>query len=126
MAPTFIWSLSQSRPRTSPRGYREYRRTAWPDKVTNVALDYLNRVGPTLSHPGVRRPGNGGSSRTARPSRRPLITACPHGLIESTNTKIRVLTRIAHGFTNPETLMARAMLVFGGYPHAYPDRATAK
>lgn len=32
MPTTSIGSLSQSRPRTSPRGYDNYRRTAWPDK----------------------------------------------------------------------------------------------
>jgi hypothetical protein len=32
MPTTSIGSLSQSRPRTSPRGYGSYRRTAWPDK----------------------------------------------------------------------------------------------
>ena len=31
MPTTSIGSLSQSRPRTSPRGYGSYRRTAWPD-----------------------------------------------------------------------------------------------
>jgi transposase len=48
------------------------------------------------------------------------------GLIESTNTKIRVLTRIAFGFRRPEALIALAMLALGGYrpdlPHQQPAR----
>ncbi len=34
--------------------------------------------------------------------------------IESTNTKIRVLTRIAYGFKSPEALIVLAMLALGG------------
>jgi transposase len=49
-----------------------------------------------------------------------------NGLIESTNTKIRVLTRVAFGFTNPEALIALAMLALGGYCPPLPGRATAK
>ena len=37
------------------------------------------------------------------------------GLIESTNTKIRLLTRIAFGFRSPEALIALAMLALGGH-----------
>jgi transposase len=40
--------------------------------------------------------------------------ALSNGLIESTNTKIRVLTRIAFGFTKPEALIALAKLALGG------------
>jgi hypothetical protein len=49
-----------------------------------------------------------------------------NGLIESTNTKIRVLTRMAFGFTKPEALVALAMLAFGGYYPPLPGRATKK
>jgi transposase len=45
-----------------------------------------------------------------------------NGLIESTNTKIRLLTRIAFGFKNPHALMALAMLSLGGYRPALPGR----
>ena len=45
------------------------------------------------------------------------------GLIESTNTKIRVLTRIAFGFHNAEALIALAMLALGGHRPALPGRA---
>jgi transposase len=45
-----------------------------------------------------------------------------NGLIESTNTKIRLLTRIAFGFKNPHALIALAMLSLGGYRPALPGR----
>jgi transposase len=45
------------------------------------------------------------------------------GLIESTNTKIRLLTRIAFGFRSPEALIALAMLALGGHRPALPGRA---
>jgi len=44
------------------------------------------------------------------------------GLIESTNTKIRVLTRVAFGFHNPAALIALAMLALGGQRPALPGR----
>jgi transposase len=44
------------------------------------------------------------------------------GLIESTNTKIRVLTRIAYGFHHPAALIALAMLSLGGHPPTLPGR----
>lgn len=45
-----------------------------------------------------------------------------NGLIESVNTKIRLLTRIAYGFKDPHALIALAMLTLGGYRPALPDR----
>lgn len=45
------------------------------------------------------------------------------GLIESTNTKIRLLTRIAFGFRSPQALTALAMLALGGHRPALPGRA---
>jgi transposase len=45
-----------------------------------------------------------------------------NGLIESTNTKIRLLTRIAFGFKNPEALIALAMLALGGHRPTLPGR----
>nr|WP_243070562.1 transposase [Candidatus Mycolicibacterium alkanivorans] len=44
------------------------------------------------------------------------------GLIESTNTKIRLLTRVAFGFHNPAALIALAMLALGGHRPALPGR----
>ena len=45
-----------------------------------------------------------------------------NALIESTNTKIRLLTRIAFGFHSAEALIALAMLALGGYRPALPGR----
>ena len=44
------------------------------------------------------------------------------GLIESTNTKIRLLTRIAFGFHGPQPLIALALLALGSYPPRLPGR----
>jgi transposase len=45
-----------------------------------------------------------------------------NALIESTNTKIRLLTRIAYGFHGPEPLIALAMLALGGHRPTLPGR----
>lgn len=55
-----------------------------------------------------------------------ILAAIEHnlsnGLIESTNTKIRLITRIAFGFKSPEALISLAMLTLGGYRPALPGR----
>ena len=48
-----------------------------------------------------------------------------NALIESTNTKIRVITRIAYGFKSPEALIALAMLSLGGHRPDLPGRTIA-
>jgi transposase len=48
-----------------------------------------------------------------------------NALVESTNTKIRLLTRIAYGFRSPDALIAIAMLTLGGYRPPLPGRNTA-
>ena len=58
---------------------------------------------------------------------RPTIDATlDHGLsnalIESTNTKIRLLTRIAYGFKNAQALIALALLALGGHQPNLPNR----
>ena len=58
---------------------------------------------------------------------RPTIEATlTHGLsnalVESTNTKIRVLARMAYGFKNPDNLIALALLDRGGYCPPLPGR----
>jgi transposase len=45
-----------------------------------------------------------------------------NALTESTNTKIRLLTRIAFGFRKPEALIALAMLALGAVPPELPGR----
>lgn len=45
-----------------------------------------------------------------------------NALVESTNTKIRVLTRVAFGFHSAEALIALAMLSLGGHRPDLPGR----
>jgi transposase len=45
-----------------------------------------------------------------------------NALVESTNTKIRLLTRVAFGFHGPKPLMALAMLALGSYRPQLPGR----
>ncbi len=45
-----------------------------------------------------------------------------NALVESTNTKIRLLTRISFGFKSPEALIALAMLSLGGHRPQLPGR----
>ena len=56
-----------------------------------------------------------------------ILAAIEHGLsngrIESVNTKIRLITRIAFGFRSPEALIALAMLNLGGHRPSLPGRA---
>ncbi|TFC68966.1 transposase, partial [Cryobacterium sp. TMT2-4] len=55
-----------------------------------------------------------------------ILASIEHGLsngrIESVNTKIRLLTRIAFGFKSPDALIALAMLSLGGHKPALPGR----
>lgn len=46
-----------------------------------------------------------------------------NGLIESTNTKIRLITRTAFGFKSPDALIALSMLALGGYCPSLPGRS---
>jgi transposase len=56
-----------------------------------------------------------------------IRAALTHGLsntlVESTNTKLRLLTRMAFGFKSPEALVALALLDRGGYCPPLPGRA---
>ena len=55
-----------------------------------------------------------------------ILAAIEHGLsngrIESMNTKIRLITRIAFGFKSPDALIALAMLSLGGHKPVLPGR----
>lgn len=55
-----------------------------------------------------------------------ILAAIEHnlsnGLIESTNTKIRLITRIVFGFKSAEALIALALLNLGGHRPALPGR----
>jgi transposase len=54
-----------------------------------------------------------------------LLNDLSNALVESTNTKIRVLTRVAYGFKEPEHLIALALLDRGGYRPPLPGRPAA-
>lgn len=43
-----------------------------------------------------------------------------NALIESTNTKLRLLMRMAFGFKDTDALIGLAMLALGGYPPTSP------
>lgn len=51
-----------------------------------------------------------------------IIHGLSNGLVESTNTKIRLLTRIAYGFHSPQPLIALAMLSLSHHRPQLPDR----
>ena len=48
-----------------------------------------------------------------------------NALVESTNTKLRVLNRMAFGFREPEHLIALALLDRGGYCPPLPGRGAS-
>jgi transposase len=52
-----------------------------------------------------------------------LLHGLSNGLVESVNTRIRLLTRIAFGFKSPEALIGLAMLSVGGLCPPLPGRA---
>jgi transposase len=52
-----------------------------------------------------------------------LETGLSNARIESVNTKIRLITRIAFGFRSPQALIALAMLSLGGHQPTLPGRA---
>ena len=58
--------------------------------------------------------------------RESILAAIEHGLsngrIESVNTKIRLITRVAFGFKSPDALIALAMLNLGGHRPTLPGR----
>lgn len=65
--------------------------------------------------------------RTVRRQRAPILAAIEHGLsngrTESVNTKIRLRTRMAFGFKDPDALIALLMLSLGGHKPLLPGRA---
>jgi transposase len=64
--------------------------------------------------------------RSIARDRESILAAIEHGLsnglIESVNTKIRLLTRVAFGFRSPQALIALAMLTLGGHRPTLPGR----
>ncbi|MGH8776760.1 MAG: ISL3 family transposase, partial [Jiangellaceae bacterium] len=78
-------------------------------------------VGAPMPHPVIRETRQG-------EHRAGIDTALTHGLsnarVESVNTKLRLLTRIALGFRSPEALVALTMLNLGGPCPPLPGRPT--
>jgi transposase len=54
-----------------------------------------------------------------------LLNNISNAIVESTNTKLRVLTRMAFGFRQPEHLIALALLDRGGHTPELPGRIRA-
>ena len=83
----------------------------------------LDQLGPPLPHPRLRP-----LQRRIVKHRAAIDAALDSGLsnalIESTNTKIRLITRVAFGFHGPEPLIALAMLSLGAHPPVLPGRMT--
>ena len=52
-----------------------------------------------------------------------LLYGLSNGLVESVNTKLRLLIRIAFGFHSPDALIRLAMLALGGLCPPLPGRA---
>ena len=66
-------------------------------------------------------------AKTVSAHRAGIVAALLHGLsnarVESVNTKLRVLTRLAFGFRSPDALIGLAMLSVGGLCPDLPGRA---
>jgi transposase len=79
-------------------------------------------VGAALPHPRLRqtRPID---HRHRAGIQATLLHDLSNGLIESVNTRIRLLTRITFGFKSPEALIGLAMLSVGRLYPPLSDRA---
>ena len=66
-------------------------------------------------------------ARSITEHRPAILDAIKHGLsnarVESVNTRIRLLTRIAFGFHSAQPLIAMVLLALGGLCPALPDRS---
>ncbi|MET3721179.1 transposase [Arthrobacter sp. UYEF21] len=75
---------------------------------------------------GCRIPAFAKLQRSIVNHRAAILAAIEHGLskrrVESINTKIRLITRIAFGFKSPEALIAVAIFSLGGHKPVLPDR----
>ena len=112
--------------KTDPRLHRAYllkeglrRSSASPGRSTR-GPGQVGGLGPPLPDPRVRCPAT-----PIVKHKESILAAIEHGLsngrIESVNTKIRLITRIAFGFATP-ALIALAMLSLGGHPPTLPGR----
>jgi transposase len=114
--------------KTDPRLYRAY--------LLKEGLRYVFAVGGEDGRHALRRwlswaarcriPEFVKIGRTIRAELAAIHASLEHGLsnalVESTNTKIRLLTRMAFGFKRPEALISLALLALGGYRPALPGR----
>lgn len=114
--------------KTDPRLYRAYLlkeglRTVFqlPPEDAADALDAWIRWARRC-----RIPAFVALQRSITRHRESILAAITHGLsnglIESVNTKIRLITRVAFGFRSPHALIALAMLTLGGHRPALPGR----
>jgi transposase len=82
----------------------------------------VDPLGTALPDPGLRETAEKSISK----HRARILAAIEHqlsnGLIESINTKIRLITRMAYGFHSADALIALAMLNLGGQRPALPGR----
>lgn len=113
---------------TDPRLFRGYQlkeglRTIFKLDPTDAptALDRWIRSARASRIPQIVK-----LARMVADQRGPIMIAIEHGLsngrTESVNTKIRLRTRMAFGFKNPEALIALIMLALGGHRPALPGR----
>ena len=92
------------------------QRTAGRSAAGRLAI-----VGATLPHPHLRRPGPLGH-RLPRPIVASLLHGASNARVESVNTRLRLLTRIAFGFRSTDALIGLAMLSLGGLCPPLPGR----
>ena len=115
--------------KTDPRLWRAYLLKEGLRYVFAVKGDEGKAGARPMDRAGRAAPGsprscnsNAASSRTAHAIDAALDTGLSQGLVESTNTKIRLLTRIAFGFHGHQPLIALAMLALGSHPPRLPGR----
>ena len=114
--------------KTDPRLFRGYQlkeglRTVFK-LPADEAADALDRW--CRSAAASRLPQFVDLQATVRRQRGPILAAIEHGLsnarTEAVNTKIRLRTRMAFGFKNPDALIALIMLSLSGHRPTLPGR----
>jgi transposase len=114
---------------TDPRVHRAYLLKEGLRLVFQMPIE---RAGPALDRwigwaRRSRIPAFVKLQRTIVTHRERILAAIEHGLsnalVESTNTKIRLITRMAYGFASPQALIALALLTLGGHRPTLPGRA---
>ena len=113
---------------TDPRLYRAYQLKEGLRAILKLPIDHapdaLNRWIASASRCQI--PQFVALARTISNQRNTILLAIEHGLsnglTESVNTRIRLRTRMAFGFRDPEALIAILMLSLGGHRPALPGR----